>query len=99
VEVGIMYEVRLPDLGDDAGDEATVSVWHFEEGDEVEEGDDLVEMTTDKATFNVPCPRSGILSEIVADEGETVKEGEVLAILEQEEADEEDAEIEDEEEE
>jgi pyruvate/2-oxoglutarate dehydrogenase complex dihydrolipoamide acyltransferase (E2) component len=99
VEVNVMYEVRLPDLGEDAGDEAVVSVWHFEEGDEVEEGDDLVEMTTDKATFNVPCPASGILSEIVAEEGETVREGEVLAVLEEEEAKKEDLEAEDEEEE
>ncbi|UCD56550.1 MAG: hypothetical protein JSV16_12035 [Candidatus Hydrogenedentota bacterium] len=78
-----MYEVKLPDLGEDAGDEATVSFWHFDEGDEVNEGDDLVEMITDKATFNVPCPRSGVLDEIVADEGETVKVGEVLAILDE----------------
>ncbi len=94
------YEVRLPDLGDDAGDEATVSVWHFEEGDEVGEGDDLVEMTTDKATFNVPSPKSGILSEILAEEGETVREGEILAVLEEEaEGDEDDVESENEEEE
>jgi len=79
-----MYEVKLPDLGDDAGDEAVVSLWHFEEEEEVNEGDDLVEMTTDKATFNVPCPVSGILAEIVAEEDETVKVGEVLAIIEEE---------------
>jgi pyruvate dehydrogenase E2 component (dihydrolipoamide acetyltransferase) len=79
-----MYEIKLPDLGEDAGDEAIVSFWHFDEGDEINEGDDLVEMTTDKATFNVPSPRSGILSEIVADEGETIKVGEVLALLEHE---------------
>ncbi|GAB4339831.1 MAG: hypothetical protein Kow0099_15310 [Candidatus Abyssubacteria bacterium] len=83
-----MYKVRLPDLGEDAGDEATVSYWYFEEGDEVNEHDDLVEMTTDKATFNVPCPRSGILAEIMADEGDTVKVGEVLAVLEEEELEE-----------
>jgi len=79
-----MYEVELPPLGDDAGDEAVVSMWHFEEGDEVYEGADLVEMTTDKATFNVPSPITAILVEIVADEGETVEVGEVLAILEEE---------------
>ena len=77
-----MYEVRLPDLGEDAGDEAVISVWLFEEEDEVLEGEDLVEMTTDKATFNVPCPVSGVLAEIVAEEDETVKVGEVLAIIE-----------------
>ncbi|RJP24173.1 MAG: hypothetical protein C4520_04600 [Candidatus Abyssobacteria bacterium SURF_5] len=79
-----MFEVKLPDLGDGAGDEAIVSSWHFEEGDEITEGDDLVEMTTDKATFNVPSPRRGILSEILAEEGDVIKVGEVLALLEEE---------------
>ena len=79
-----MYELKLPDLGEDGGTEAVVSLWHFEEGDEIHEGDDLVEMTTDKATFNVPTPVSGILSEIVSDEGETVEVGETLAMLEEE---------------
>lgn len=79
-----MYELKLPDLGEDAGNEAVVSLWHFEEGDAVNEGDDLVEMTTDKATFNVPTPITGVLSEIVSDEGKTVEVGEVLAVLEEE---------------
>ena len=79
-----MHEMKLPDLGEDAGNEAVVSFWHFEEGDEVIEGEDLVEMTTDKATFNVQSPMSAILMEIVADEGDTVEVGEVLAILEEE---------------
>lgn len=83
-----MYKVRLPNLGEDAGDEAAVSYWYFEEGDEVSEGDDLVEMTTDKATFNVPSPRSGILAEIVAEDGDTVKVGEVLAVIEEAEVEE-----------
>ena len=79
-----MYELKLPDLGEDGGIEAVVSLWHFEEGDDIHEGDDLVEMTTDKATFNVPTPISGILSEIVSDEGETVEVGEILAVLKEE---------------
>jgi pyruvate/2-oxoglutarate dehydrogenase complex dihydrolipoamide acyltransferase (E2) component len=79
-----MFEVKLPDLGDDAGEEATVSTWHFEEGDEINEGDDLVEMMTDKATFNVSSPHKGILSEILAEEGEVVQVGEILALLEEE---------------
>jgi pyruvate dehydrogenase E2 component (dihydrolipoamide acetyltransferase) len=79
-----MFEVKLPELGDDAGDEATVSAWHFEEGDEINQGDDVVEMTTDKATFNVSSPRKGILSEILADEGDVVRVGEILALVEEE---------------
>jgi pyruvate/2-oxoglutarate dehydrogenase complex dihydrolipoamide acyltransferase (E2) component len=77
-------DVRLPDLGEDAGTSAKVTFWYFEVGDRVEEGSDLVEMMTDKATFNVPSPKSGFLAEIVADEGEIVSVGEVLAIIEEE---------------
>jgi len=76
------FEVRLPELGEDAGDTATVSYWQVEVGDTVAEEDDLVEMTTDKAVFSVPSPVSGKLVEIVAQEGEEVKVGDLLAIIE-----------------
>ena len=47
------------------------------------EKDDLVELTTDKATFNLPSPCSGILSEIYFHEGDTVNVGEALALIEE----------------
>ncbi len=75
-------EVPLPDLGEDAGDEATVAFWYFEPGESVTEGEDLVEMVTDKATFQVPCPSTGKLAEIIANENEKIKVGQVMAILE-----------------
>lgn len=75
-----MTKVALPELGEGI-DKATVSYWYFKEGDKVNEKDDLVELTTDKATFNLPSPCSGILSEILSHEGDTVNVGEVLAII------------------
>ncbi len=75
-------ELRLPNLGEDAPDEATVSFWYFEEGEDVAEKEDIVEMVTDKATFNVPCPVAGKLAEIRAGDGAKVKVGEVLGVLE-----------------
>jgi len=75
-------EIKLPTLGDDAGDEATVSFWYFEEEEDVPEGEDLVEMVTDKATFNVPCPAAGTLLEIRAADGAKIKVGDVLGMLE-----------------
>ena len=75
-------KVVLPELAEGVN-EATVSYWHFEEGDDVEEGKDLVELITDKATFNVPAPVSGVLSEVFFEEGETVQVGEVLAAIEE----------------
>jgi len=69
-------------LGEDAGDEATISYWHFEQGDHVGQDEDLVEMSTDKAVFAVPSPVSGTIVEIVAEEGDTVQVGEVMAVIE-----------------
>jgi len=78
-------DVKLPDLGEDAGDEATVSYFYLEVGETVQEGADLVEMATDKATFNVPSPVSGKLVEINVGEDDVVKVGEKLAVIETEE--------------
>ena len=75
-------KVTLPELGEDAGDEAEVSFWYVEEGESVEEGEDLVEMVTDKAAFTVPSPASGTLKEIMTPEGETVGVGEQMAVIE-----------------
>ncbi|OOP57526.1 MAG: hypothetical protein AYP45_03010 [Candidatus Brocadia carolinensis] len=85
-------EVELPEVGGNNGDEATVSFWYVEEDEEVEEGEDLVEMITEKTTFNVTAPVSGRLLEILAQEGDVVKIGDIMAILETEEDEEEEEE-------
>ena len=78
-----MTKVVLPELGEGI-DKATVSYWYFKEGEKVNEKNDLVELTTDKATFNLPSPCSGTLSQILIPEGNTVNVGEALAIIEEE---------------
>ena len=75
-------EIQLPELGDDGPEEGQVSFWLVDAGEEVSEGDDLVEILTDKATFNIPAPAAGTLAEVLANEGDTVKVGETLAVLE-----------------
>lgn len=77
-----MIKVYLPALGENIT-KATVSYWYFEDGASVVEGNDLVEMATDKATFNVPAPCSGTLVEIIAHEGDAVDVGAVLAVIEE----------------
>ena len=77
-----MTKVILPELGEGI-EKATVSYWYYKVGEKVNEKDDLVELTTDKATFNLPSPCSGILSEIIFSEGDTVNVGEVLGVLEE----------------
>jgi biotin carboxyl carrier protein len=72
------YVATLPSLGEDAGDEATVSFVYVDSGDIVKEGDDLVEMVTDKATFNVPSPKAGTIKKMRVSEGDTVKVGDPI---------------------
>jgi len=77
-----MTKVVLPELG--AGiEKATISYWFFNPGEKVNEKDDLVELVTDKATFNLPSPATGILTEILIPVGEPAHVGETLAIIEE----------------
>ncbi len=76
-----MNKIILPELGEGI-EEAIVSTWYFSIGDKVNKDDDIVELTTDKATFNVPSPASGVIKKIIQHEGATVKVGDVLAELE-----------------
>ena len=78
----MMYEVVLPSLGDDTVDRAVVSLWLADEGDIVNVDDDLVEMTTDKAAFTVPSPKTGTLVEKLVEEEDEVKVGDVICIIE-----------------
>lgn len=76
-----MTEVKLPDLAEGVT-KATVSMWHYTEGDSINKDDDLVELVTDKATFNLPSPASGRIKKVNFSEGETVNVGDILAIIE-----------------
>ncbi|MFH1441818.1 MAG: lipoyl domain-containing protein [Candidatus Omnitrophota bacterium] len=76
-----MTKVILPELGEGI-ETATVSYWYFQQGDKVNDKEDLVELATDKATFNLPSSCAGILAKINVKEGESVKIGDVLAEIE-----------------
>jgi len=73
-----MTDVTLPPLAQGV-DKANVSYWHHNVGDAIKEGEDLVELVTDKATFNLPAPISGVLKEVLVSEGDAVKVGQTLA--------------------
>ena len=64
-------EIRVPTLGESVS-EATVGTWFKKVGDTVKADEPLVELETDKVTVEVPAPASGVLTEIVAQNGETV---------------------------
>ena len=75
------YELRLPDIGEGVA-EGEIVRWLVDEGTKVKEDDLLVEILTDKAAMEMPSPVSGILAKIVAQPGQVVQVGEVLAIIE-----------------
>jgi pyruvate dehydrogenase E2 component (dihydrolipoamide acetyltransferase) len=62
-------------------EEATIGKWLKREGEYVNEGEPLVEIITEKVTFEMESPSSGILRRIVAKEKSTVPVGFVIAIL------------------
>ncbi len=78
-----MSFVTLPILGEGI-EKVTVACWHRKEGDRVEEDDDIVEVVTDKASFNVPAGACGVLREILVKDGQEARVGEALGAIEPE---------------
>ncbi len=78
----MQIEFEFPDIGTEPNEEITVSFWHMEEDEEFEEGDDILEVSTDKSTVNIPAPGKGRLIEILAQEGDVVTTGDTIAIIE-----------------
>jgi 2-oxoglutarate dehydrogenase E2 component (dihydrolipoamide succinyltransferase) len=74
-------EVRIPEIGESVT-QGIISAWLKAEGDTVNEGEDLFELETDKATLAVPSPAAGVLS-IIAGEGEEVGVGQVVAAIDE----------------
>ena len=75
-----MKEIKVPILPESIT-EATVAAWHKKPGDFVEIDDVVVEIETDKVVLEVPAEESGVLSEISAEEGETVSEQQLLGMI------------------
>jgi pyruvate dehydrogenase E2 component (dihydrolipoyllysine-residue acetyltransferase) len=71
-------DVTMPRLSDSM-EEGTVLKWLVEEGGEVTRGEPLVEIETDKANMTYDADTDGVLIEIVAQEGDTLEIGEVIA--------------------
>lgn len=74
--------VIIPRLGSsDESDEVRVLRWLKKQGDEVHQGEAIVEVETDKVNVEVEAPEDGLLSEIYAQEGELIKFGAVVASI------------------
>lgn len=75
-----MFEFRLPDLGEGIH-EGEVLRWHVRPGEVIPEDAPLIDVETDKAAVTIPSPRSGRVVELRAQEGDTVRVGQVLVVL------------------
>lgn len=75
-------ELRLPPRSGDQ-EYATVQSWLKAVGEPVTVGEPVVEVDTDKVTEEVVAPTTGVLVEILAEEGDEVKVDGVLAIIEE----------------
>lgn len=71
------YIFKFPDIGEGL-DEGTIAEWYVEKGQQVEMGESLVKMETDKVVTDIPSPRTGIIARLYGKVGETVNVGEPL---------------------
>jgi multifunctional 2-oxoglutarate metabolism enzyme len=71
-------EIVMPEMGESVN-EGTVLEWHVSEGDQIAEGDTVVEVSTDKVDAEVPSPASGTITKILVGPDETVEVGKPLA--------------------
>src|SRR6266508_843099 len=73
-------DVVMPQMGVSVS-EGTITKWLKAQGDQIEADEPLLEISTDKVDTEVPSPGSGVLTEILVQEGETVEVGTKLAVI------------------
>ena len=76
----MLQDILLPRLGQTM-EEGTIERWHKAEGERVERGEILYELTTDKATLEVESFATGVLKKILVAEGETAPVNELIAVV------------------
>jgi len=70
-------EVVMPEL--QGAEEITVGAWSKQRGDNVAEGETLLEVHTDKVNAEIPSPISGVIEELLLEVGDPVKPGQAIA--------------------
>jgi 2-oxoglutarate dehydrogenase dihydrolipoamide succinyltransferase (E2 component) len=78
VSTGTQTEVVMPQMGVSVS-EGTITKWLKQPGESIARDESLLEISTDKVDTEVPSPAEGVLVEILAQEGETVEVGTVIA--------------------
>ena len=75
-----MAEIKVPELAESIT-EGTVAQWLKQPGEQVEKGEFIVELETDKVNVEVISEEAGVVQELLAEEGDTVEVGQVIAIV------------------
>jgi 2-oxoglutarate dehydrogenase E2 component (dihydrolipoamide succinyltransferase) len=73
-------EVKVPQLSESVT-EATLLAWHKKVGEAVSEGENLIDVETDKVVLELPAAKSGVLTQIIKGDGAKVGSNEVVAVI------------------
>ena len=73
-------EFRFPDVGEGIT-KGEIVKWLVKEGDKIKEHQEIVQIETDKAVVDIPAPASGKILKINFKEGDSIKVGEILAVI------------------
>ncbi|BBI99660.1 dihydrolipoyllysine-residue succinyltransferase component of 2-oxoglutarate dehydrogenase complex [Ferrigenium kumadai] len=74
----MLIDVKVPQLSESVS-EATLLTWHKHAGEAVQEGENLIDIETDKVVLELPAAKSGVLTKIMKGDGEKVTSGELIA--------------------
>ncbi|MEH7484126.1 dihydrolipoamide acetyltransferase family protein [Neobacillus drentensis] len=77
----VIEQIKMPQLGESVT-EGTISKWLVSVGDKVNKYDPLAEVMTDKVNAEVPSSFTGVVKELIAEEGETLAVGEMICTIE-----------------
>ena len=73
-------QMKMPQLGESVT-EGTISSWLVKPGDQVKKYDPIAEVMTDKVNAEVPSSYTGVIEELIAEEGQTIPVGEVMCSI------------------
>ena len=75
-------ELKVPPVGESIT-EVYIGTWHKSEGERVEQDENVVELESEKATFDIPAPASGVVSRITKKPGDSASVGEVIGYIDE----------------
>ena len=79
----MIIDVKVPQLSESVA-EATLVAWHRNAGEGVSRDENLIDIETDKVVLELPAPATGVLTEIIKQNGDTVVAGELIARIDTE---------------